>query len=114
MSEVGVIPEQLEEEMQRIGRICEAASDLCAFTMFHMQTGEFGVAVSDDEVAIGFFGRLKELYKNLSGDEEADGKFELQYHTDGDDDEDDRESGSAQTDKREEGGVVRPRDRKLH
>lgn len=114
MSEESTIPQELEEEMQRIGSICEAASDLCAFTMYHMQTGEFGVAVSDDEVAIGFFDRLKELYKNLSGDEEADGKFELQYHADGDDDEDDRESGSAQTDKREESGVVRPRDRKLH
>lgn len=114
MSEVGVIPEQLEEEMQRIGRICEAASDLCAFTMFHMQTGEFGVAVSDDEVAIGFFDRLKELYKNLSGDKEADGKFELQYVADDDTDEHDGSTGSTEADPREEGGVVRPRDRKLH
>jgi hypothetical protein len=102
------------EQMIKIENICKSASELCAFTMFHMQTGEFGIAVSDDEIAIGFFDRLKELYVHLSGDTEADGKFELQYHTDGDDDEDDRESGSTQADKREESGVVRPRDRKLH
>lgn len=102
------------EQMIKIENICKSASELCAFTMFHMQTGEFGIAVSDDEIAIGFFDRLKELYVHLSGDEDADGKFELQYHTDGDDDEDDRESGSTQADKREESGVVRTRDRKLH
>ena len=102
------------EQMIKIENICKSASELCAFTMFHMQTGEFGISVSDDEIAIGFFDRLKELYVHLSGDTEADGKFELQYHTDGDDDEDDRESGSTQADKREESGVVRPRDRKLH
>jgi hypothetical protein len=102
------------EQMIKIENICKSASELCAFTMFHMQTGEFGISVSDDEIAIGFFDRLKELYVHLSGDTEADGKFELQYHTDGDDDEDDRESGSTQADKREEGGVVRPSNRKLH
>jgi hypothetical protein len=102
------------EQMIKIENICKSASELCAFTMFHMQTGEFGIAVSDDEIAIGFFDRLKELYVHLSGDTEADGKFELQYHADGDDDEDDRESGSTQADKREESGVVRPSNRKLH
>ena len=110
---VKALEEQLEQ-MMKIENICKSASDLCAFTMFHMQTGEFGVAVNDDEIAIGFFDRLKELYKNLSGDEDADGKFELQYHADGDDDEDDRQSGSTQADKREEGGLVRPSNRKLH
>ena len=107
------LEEQLEQ-MIKIENICKSASELCAFTMFHMQTGEFGIAVSDDEIAIGFFDRLKELYVHLSGDTEADGKFELQYHADGDDDEDDRESGSTQADKREESGVVRPSNRKLH
>lgn len=102
------------EQMMRIDNIWKSASDLCAFTMFHMQTGEFGVAVEDEEVAIGFFDRLKQLYVHLSGDTEADGKFELQYHTDGNDDEDDRQSGGAQADKRKESGIVRPRDRKLH
>ena len=110
---VKALEEQIEQ-MMKIENICKSASDLCAFTMFHMQTGEFGVAVNDDEIAIGFFDRLKELYKNLSGDEDADGKFELQYHADGDDDEDDRQSGSTQADKREEGGLVRPSNRKLH
>jgi hypothetical protein len=109
---VKALEEQLEQ-MMKIENICKSASELCAFTMFHMQTGEFGVAVSDDEVAVGFFDRLKELYVHLSGDTEADGKFELQYHADGDD-EDDRQSGSTQADKREEGGVVRPSNRKLH
>lgn len=113
MSKNKTFTEEQIEKMMHIENICKSASELCAFTMFHMQTGEFGVAVSDDEVAIGFFDRLKELYVHLSGDKEADGKFELQYHTDGDD-EDDRQSGSAQADKREESGVVRPRDRKLH
>lgn len=113
MSDKVKITEDQLEQMMRIENICKSASELCAFTMFHMQTGEFGVAVSDDEVAIGFFDRLKELYKHLSGDTEADGKFELQYHTDGDD-EDDGASGSTEANPREEGGVVRPRDRKLH
>lgn len=102
------------EQMQKIENICKSASELCAFTMFHMQTGEFGVAVSDDEIAIGFFDRLKELYVHLSGDTEADGKFELQYVADGDDIEDDGASGSTEANPREEGRVVRPSDRKLH
>lgn len=110
---VKVTEEQLKQMMQ-IENICKSASELCAFTMFHMQTGEFGVAVSDDEVAIGFFDRLKELYVHLSGDTEADGKFELQYVADGDDNENDGASGSTEADPREEGRVVRPRDRKLH
>jgi len=108
------ITEDQLEQMMKIENICKSASELCAFTMFHMQTGEFGVAVSDDEVAIGFFDRLKELYVHLSGDTEADGKFELQYVADGDDNEDDSASGSTEVDPREEGRVVRPRDRKLH
>ena len=113
MSDKTKVLEEHIEQMKKIESICKSASDLCAFTMFHMQTGEFGVAVSEDEIAIGFFDRLKELYVHLSGDKEADGKFELQYHADGDD-EDDRQSGSAQADKREESGVVRPSNRKLH
>ena len=113
MSDKVKITEDQLEQMMKIENICKSASELCAFTMFHMQTGEFGVAVSDDEVAIGFFDRLKELYKHLSGDTEADGKFELQYVADGDD-EDDGASGSTEANPREEGGVVRPRDRKLH
>lgn len=113
MSKIEISSEHVEA-MLKVEDICKSASDLCAFTMFHMQIGEFGVAVHDDEVAIGFFDRLKELYVHLSGDKDADGKFELQYHTNGNDDEDDRESGSAQADKREESGIVRPRDRKLH
>lgn len=109
--------EPTEEQLQnmlKIESICKSASDLCSFTMFHMNTGEFGVAVSDDEVAIGFFDRLKELYKNLSGDKDADGKFELQYVTDGDDNEDDGASGSTEADTRQESGQLRPSNRKLH
>lgn len=102
------------EAMLKVENICKSASDLCGFTLFHMQTGEFGVAVSDDEVAIGFFDRLKTLYVHLSGDTEADGKFELEYIPAGDDNEDDSASGSTEADTREEGRVVRPRDRKLH
>lgn len=109
---VKVTQEQLEQ-MMKIENICKSASELCAFTMFHMQTGEFGVAVSEDEIAVGFFERLKELYKHLSGDEEADGKFELQYVSAGDD-EDDGASGGSEADTREAGGVVRPSNRKLH
>ena len=114
MSKNKTFTEEQIEKMMHIENICKSASELCAFTMFHMQTGEFGVAVSDDEVAIGFFDRLKELYKHLSGDTEADGKFELQYVADGDDNEDDSASGSTEANSREEGRVVRPRDRKLH
>lgn len=113
MSDKVKITEDQLEQMMKIENICKSASELCAFTMFHMQTGEFGVAVSGDEVAIGFFDRLKKLYVHLSGDTEADGKFELQYVADGDD-EDDSASGSTEADSWEEGRVVRPRDRKLH
>lgn len=112
MSEEKEAPKDYTKEMQQIESICKSASDLCAFTMFHMESGEFGLAVSHDEVAVGFFNRLKELYKNLSGDKDADGKFELEYIDY--DDEHDGESGSAQADQREESGVIRPRDRKLH
>lgn len=112
MSKNKTFTEEQIEQMKQLESIVKSASDLCAFTMFHMQTGEFGIVTGDDEVAVGFFDRLKELYKNLSGDEDADRKFELEYvEYDG---EPDGATGSTEADTREEGGVIRPRDRKLH
>lgn len=99
-----VTPEE-KAELERIANVYAAAAVLCKFLLEKMDEEVIGIACDDEQVAREFFDKLRNLYKHLSGDVDADRKFLIT---------EDSATGSTDADSRQEGGDIRPSHRKLH
>lgn len=108
MSDEDEITEEELEELERISSVYSKAVDLCTYTVTMMNLNKMGIACDDNRIAYTFLEKVKEILEVHTG-EHGTIKFEFTPEV-----ADDSASGSSEVDNGEEGGELRPSDRKLH